>query len=93
MDTDLQGEEELHPYKMQGVAELVLLQAPPEAESEKASGEPPKRDSDVNEVFRSSPNPVVAADFGSTEEVQRSAVPPRMSSHEILVSELEGRDT
>ena len=41
-------------------------------------------------MCRSSPNPVVAIVFGSTDDVQRS---PRVSCHEIPVFELWGRHT
>ena len=62
MDAEVEGEDEIHPS-----AEQVPFHVPPEVE-------PQKRDFDVNEFFRSSPNPVVATILGGSEEVQRAAV-------------------
>ena len=66
----------------EAAAELVF---PPEVE-------PPTRDFDVNEFFRSSPNLVVATVLGSKRSPEGSS-PPKVSSHELPVSELRGRFT
>ena len=62
MDAKMEGEEELHPSKRQRVAELVPFPVLSEVE-------PLNRDFDVNEFSRSSPNPVVAREQQSAEEI------------------------
>ena len=57
MDADLEGEEEIHTSKRRRVAELVPMPVLPEVG-------PPNWDFDVNEIFQSSPNLVVATIFG-----------------------------
>ena len=67
MDAKVKGEDEIHPSKKPRVAERVAVYVPSEVE-------PKNLDFDVNELLRSSPNPVVASVFGDCEIIQRAAV-------------------
>ena len=83
MDAEAEGEEEIHPSKRQRVAERVLLHVPSEVE-------PQRRDFNVNEFLRSSPNPVVASVFGDYEIIRRAAVRRGYPVMKFTVSELWG---
>ena len=56
MDAEVEGEDAIHPSKRPQVGERVATHVPPEVELQNL-------DCDVNEVLRSSPNPVVASVF------------------------------
>ena len=67
LDVEGEGEDEMHRSKRPRVAERVPLHVQPEVE-------PQNRDFNVKEFPRSSPNPVVASNFGDSEIIQRAAV-------------------
>ena len=81
MDAEAEREGEIHPSKRQRVAERVPIHVPPEVE-------PENHDFDVNELLRSSPNPVVASVFWRFRDARNSSSTPWISSYEIPVSEL-----
>ena len=67
LDVEGEGEDEMHRSKRPRVAERVPIHVKPEVE-------PQNRDFNVKEFPRSSPNPVVASNFGDPEIIQRAAI-------------------
>ena len=75
------GENEIHPSKRPRVAERVAFRVPPMVE-------PQNLDFDVHEFLRSSPNPVVASDFGDCEIIQKGGSTSGISRDDVSVFEL-----
>ena len=67
MDAEAEGGDEIHPSKRQRMAERVTTHVPPEVE-------PENHDFHVRKFHRSSPNLVVASDFGDSETLRRATL-------------------